>query len=603
MPDDVVRQEDTTTISLHRFISAFLHGTDSIIHNEEHINEINVFPVSDKDTGTNLSLTLSALNKSYENVETIDAFLSEVALSVFDNARGNSGVIFSIFLDGVSKHAPKKDTLSVSELGILLNKAYLHLTCEVKDIVNGSIISFIGDCSKLIQSPYYFNLILEKQIETFLEKIHALLLETENQNPILKQNGVIDAGAYAFYCFIETFALTIGAQTLPKRKEETFKDVQTPFAHDEASDAYPSNRYCTEGKLSLKKGVGLEKIKSLIESAGDSELFLKRGDLLRFHVHCNKPVELTRSLLPYGTMLSPKIDDLHRMYQMIHYRKHDIALVTDSSADIAMNDYDTYSIHSIALSIHLGKNDLLDGLNIDREMLYSHLKAKKDFPKTSAPTLGLIKQTLSTLKKYYRQVLILTISSKMSSTYQAILNVSKDDQDVFVFDTRKISGSHGFLLHYAATLIEQKAPMPDIIKCLEKERDQTETIVAINSVKALRRSGRIPALKAFFANLTRVKPILTTNTLGEGLIIDKAFSTKESHKKLINAIIKKHADRSIKQFAVLHVNAKMEAKKLGKALSETLGFPPLYTQSVSSALGVHVGEGAIGVAFYQGTVL
>lgn len=588
-----------TFISVERFAIAFHLACQSIIQKEERINQLNVFPVSDKDTGTNLAMTLSEVSPQLSNNSTYRDYLLMVANTVFDNARGNSGVIFSIFIDALSSNATTDAALSIDSLIDLLENAYLHLCHEMQNVVEGTIITFMGDCVQLFRIPTTLNLLQQKQFEAIFLDLKSLLQKTQEQNPILAKNEVIDAGAYALYLFLKTFILSVPGNTSIHIESDTLDEGESvSFTEHEVED-YPSHRYCTEGKLQLKPMVDLDEIKAIINQSGDSELFLKRGNTLRFHVHANHPVPLTIKLLPYGTLKHPKIDDLYRQYQMIHHRKHDIAIVTDSSADLPTKLYDTYPIFQIAQSIHIGDNELLDRLNIDPDLLYELLPTLTHYPKTSAPTLGLIKYTIKVLKKYYKNILILTISSELSSTYNTIKTVAQYDDSIHVFDTLNNSGSHGFLIQYAAEMVEKKYEIMDIIKQLNKIRAATATFVVIRQIDAPIRSGRLPGLKGWIAKMLRIKPVLTLDEHGKGVIVSKSLTYRSAIHKILSIIKTKHEARPILYYGILHANAGIQTTSFREALIDIIGIPPMYIQSISPALGIHVGIGGIGISYFQ----
>lgn len=589
----------TISIPLEKFIPAFYLACQNIIKKEDRINEINVFPVSDKDTGTNLALTLSGVPNQLSKGSTYHDYLLGVANAVFDNARGNSGVIFSIFGDSLSNNAPHEKDISLKSLIKLFEQAHHHLCQEMTNVVEGTIISFMGDCVQLFQSQTTLSLIQQKKFDTIIDELKMLLAKTQEQNPVLKKNEVIDAGAYALYLFFKTFMLSIPNKISIDSDSDTLSETETMSFTEHDIDDYPRYRYCTEGKLLLNDDVDLAHIKSIIHQSGDSELFLKRGNTLRFHVHANHPVRLTTELMKHGTLKNPKIDDLFRQYQMIHHRKHDIAIVTDSSADLPANLYDTYPIFQIAQSIHIGENELLDRLNIDPDMLYQMLATLEHYPKTSAPTLGLIKYTLKVLKKYYKHILILTLSSELSSTFNTISTLSKHDENIHVFDTLNNSGSHGFLIQYAAELIEKQYDVSAIISKLNAIKTSTQTFVVISNIDAPMRSGRLPGLKGWLAKILHIRPVLTLDENGRAHIVSKNFTQKAAINEILSIIKAKHQERPIQRYGILHAHAKSETASFIQALTDIIGQAPMYIQSISPAVGIHVGVGGIGVSYCQ----
>lgn len=593
---------ESFTVTHSQFEQALLCAATKVIEQEQEINRINYYPVSDKDTGSNLSATLGALISDYKQTSSVFECLDQVGELAFDNARGNSGVLLSIWLSGFVNHQVKGNEFSLRDVFSLFEAGNQALITHLSELIPGTIVSFTLEVvPKCIEA-------LSKEINTdeaMYQIEHALdqaLTQTMFDNPILKENKVVDAGALAMFFFmktmLESFILGMSEQKNYIAQDST---SQSGWQDEHVYTEPPHNRYCTEARLEIEPQ-HIEQAEALIKQHGDCDLFLKRNNKLRFHIHCNEPQALFQELMTFSKVKAPKVEDMLRQYQA-STEQQDIAIVTDSSADLCPSLIEKYKIHVIPLSIQADGHELLDGLSLSSEYLYQNLNQFETYPSTATPKRGHIKATLDFLQAHHKQVLVLPVSSAMSGTYELINSMAEMHDNIHVFDTLNVAASLGWLVHRAAELRDEGHQIEQIIDGLDSHKKNIGFFFALDNVKAMMRSGRISTVKGQAATLLNVKPVITIAEDGLGKIYDKAFSKKGVMEKLYKIIEKRHQEKPIKQFSVVHVGAEPSlVAEFSAKLEALIGFKPSFTKPVSPAVGLHGGVGAIGAAFEQGAV-
>ena len=586
-----------TSIPVENFKLAFIYALNCVQNKRAHLNKINVFPISDNDTGTNLSITTQNLLQASEEFNNYHEFFLTLSNRVFTKARGNSGMLLSIWIEGISNHCPAKKNITPSLLWQLFKHGYDFLLEEVNDIAKGSFITVIGDlCTYLVDNNQY-DALTKISRDNLIKKIEVLVANTANENPVLVKHNFVDAGALGFSYLLHGLLdyLVDSDKILPN---ETNDFMSQNNHHSQSTSTPPNYRYCTEAILSFDHE-NKEKAKEIISKHGDCDLFLTKRSALRFHVHCNHPDSLFHELSQFSKISSPKIEDMLRQYQAAS-GNHKIALISDSSVDLSDDLLESFYVHRIPASIMQGDNEWVDGCGIDSERLYRNLKGFKQYPTTATPALGKIQQTFEYLLQHYQHLLVISVSAKLSGTYNAIAKVAGKNKKIHLINSQKNSGAQGLLVTYAGKLIKKGYPIEQIVEKVLETRHQLNIFVSVKNFDAMIRSGRVSPLKGAIAKLINIKPLISLSESGKGIVVTKAMSIKKSREKLIRLVSKKHQQKPVTNYNLMHVSAKEEALKVAKQLERILLKPPQFIKSVTPSIGLHAGIGAIAVAIHQG---
>lgn len=575
--------------------SAFITACDSIISNREHLNAINLFPVADGDTGDNMSATALAVIHHSSSKPTLSATFQSLANSALMGARGNSGMIFSQFFNGLTETPLSTENLDTKTFAELITKASRSVRSAILHPVEGTIITVIDawsvSVSKLAKEFNCF----KKLINLTLSEVHQALQSTANTLPILKSAQVVDAGALGFYHFIQGFAdYLTNPRALDKSKITT--ECNEPH-HELPQDGLPpTQRYCTEITLS-GESVDRISIATQLEQFGDSVVSSGNAHLCRFHLHCNQPADVFESLFDKATITHSKAEDMLRQFQMLHQRKHSIALVTDSSADIPQSLLDDHQIHIIQLNIHLDGHHLIDRICVNQSRFYEHLSTLKSYPKTSFSSPSVIEEQIKHLAAHYDQILIITLSQALSGTHDAIAKAASRFNNTHVVNSRSASGGLGLLVLHAAKLIAAGWSISEIKDEIDVKIPKTNLLIYVNNFESLIRSGRISKIGGRIAQLAHVKPIIHVDEEGKAAMFDKAFSETKALSKIIGQVELLRQTQTLDSYGIVHAGEPEKALEFAKMTAEAFGQEPVFVEYASTAIGLHAGKGCIALAY------
>lgn len=580
---------------LHR---AILNGCQRIIGQQDALNAINVFPVADRDTGSNMASTAQAVMNYSLAKQTIKDTLQSIAEASLLGARGNSGMIFSQFFNGLTENPPTEPHhIDSTYFKQLLANAASSVRNALQTPIEGTMLTIIETWSTLFnQLSAKTNCFIEITQHLLPDLKQAVSLTTKHLN-ILQQTNLVDAGALGFYHFVHGFAdylLNPKAVVLIEKPLE-IEPVSYHHHHPEMPLTY---RYCTEAIIKSAH-LPKEKLRHVLSQCGDSVVISGTSTISRFHLHTDNPKDVFSRLSTLGQLEQPKVDDMQRQIEITQLRQASIALVTDSSADLPQEWLDKYQIHHIPLNIHLDNHHLLDGYGFEANHFYQHLHQLKTYPKTAQPNLALIKEKLSHLSSYYDDVLVLPIARSLSGTHDAFLSAKEGLSNVHVIDSLSTSGAQGLLVHHAAQLIAEGLDINTIKTAIEKAATNVNMFIAVEQLDALMRSGRVPALSGKVAQWLGLKPIITLDKKGRGTLCAKALSTSKALTKIIHLVrgSVKHAQTTLKAYCIVHAGVEEKAHLLAKQAEAVLNQPPAYIKPVSTAIGLHAGFGAVAIAF------
>ncbi|RUR07836.1 DegV family protein [Legionella sp. km772] len=583
---------ELNALTMHR---AIIDGCYRVIVQQEELNRINVYPVADRDTGDNMASVCLAIIQHSEIRTNITLTLESIAQAAIIGSRGNSGIIFGQFFIGLHQNLPDCTHLSISQFCIALKEIAKDIGAILAKPVEGTIITLIKKLAEFASAQNnehsFANMMstIKPQLKEEVEKTASML-------KVVQESKVVDAGALGFYYFMEGFTdFLVKGVKLQLPPAQPLVLSQAPLQHQ--INKPPKFRYCTEVLLknaSIKK----QELLQQFENQGDSAAVIGNQGFLKIHLHTNEPARLFASLYKLGTLKYPKVDDMHRQYEIQFAKKHRIALVTDSSADFPQELLDEYQIHVVPLNIHIGENDFLDKYSWESNYFYNQLQHIPVYPKTSCISPYHIKNHLNRLKACYEHILILSLSSAMSGMYGAFIEASKEDKQIAVLDTKTNSAAHGLLLHYSGQLIAQNLPFVEIIQQVQAAIKNTVIFVLVNQFDSMIRSGRIRKLSGKLASWSHIKPIVSIDKQGRGYIAGSSLSTNKGLNKLIQLVQKqlKKENAHLEDYAIVHADNTPDAMELGKISALYFKKQPLFINTVSLVIGLHAGKGCVAIA-------
>ncbi len=582
----MTQHPDCYEIDAHCLFNAFLSGNNEIVKNKNVLDRINVFPVADGDTGTNLVLTLSAVKNSNMK-RTAGETLEAMADAVLSGARGNSGIIFAEFIGGLGEYLQKLEKISANDLAEGLKNAVRRAYNAISEPVEGTILTVLSDWSRAIEkhkSKKDFTTILPETL-----KVAKTSLEnTPNQLKILKDSHVVDAGAEGFFLFVKGFThyFTSGRKEVVE-PEDTLEIVTPEHTH---YVEFPKYRYCTEAYIN-NSSKSIEEVRESLAAFGDSLIVAGKGEKARVHIHTDQPAEIFRILSGHSNIMEQKVDDMVREYQVTQERKYPIALLTDSVCDLPQEIFDRYQIHVIPMNINFDGNQYLDGITIKSDYIFKHIDSIRDFPKSSQPSPKAFQMMYSYLSTYYDSIIAVHVSSKLSNTFDLSRTEAEkiSDRKITVIDSLQNSGAQGLVVLRAAEDIAAGKSHDEVVRNIEAYRRKSRILVKVPTLKYMVRGGRVSPLQGLIARIINLKPVVSLGRDGESVIPEKSLSGRRTRNKILEMVRGEMEKGKLKYYAIVYGMPHEEVDLFEKELEHLTGEKPLFKKPISPIIGLHAG--------------
>lgn len=281
---------------------------------KQAVNELNVFPVPDGDTGTNMSMTINSAVADLKKAEdpTLDKAASIAASAMLRGARGNSGVILSLLFRGISKAlkgAQECDgVLWANALQAGVDAAYK----AVMKPAEGTILTVARLAAAKAVQEAQENSFFEHVHEAAVEEAKVALAETMNMNPVLKKAGVIDAGGKGWLLALEAMLATLRGEDIvaPEASEAPAQEAKEQADFSDFNTEDITFTYCTEFIVSRENDKDPEELRSFLTGLGDSLVLVDDDEIIKVHVHTNNPGTALQEALTYGSFVTVKIENM-----------------------------------------------------------------------------------------------------------------------------------------------------------------------------------------------------------------------------------------------------------------------------------------------------
>ncbi len=583
-------------INGNRLYNAFLAGGEAVINDQNYLNKINVFPVPDSDTGTNMASTMHSIIQGAVRNPSLKKTLDSIAEAAIYGARGNSGLIFAQFIHGVNKEIRQEMKASTHSFGESVKKAIKHTYKSIVNPVEGTMLTVMKDWAEAV---YNYRTQTNDFYELFslsLPEAKRSLKETPKKLSILAKKGVVDAGAKGFVDFLEGIVQFIKKGRLKSISKPKIQWEDTPI-HSHSDRNSIGERYCTEALLTGSH-IDLDSLRKDIREFGNSAIVAGSETKARIHIHTDHPERLFSKVKDYGSIINIKADDMVKQFEVSHNRKADIALVTDSACDIPTETLDQHQIHVVPLNLHFGDSVFLDKVTINPNQFYNLLKTQKQHPTSSQPSPKTVQNLFSFLSTHYDSIIAVSISSKLSGVYEQFMNAAAQikDKNIRIIDSKQLSASQGLIVLKIAEEIQQGSSFEQITESVDQWIKKTKILVDIHTLKYMVRGGRVSPLKGFLAKTLNLKPIISLDEQGKATAFGKSFSRKSNMKKIIKEVKFLHKTQGIWNYAVVHAQAPKRADSYAENLYQELGIKPVYIVDISPVVGVHNGLGTVAIA-------
>ena len=300
------------TIHGGSFRRMIINAAASIEINKQALNDLNVFPVPDGDTGTNMSMTINAAVNDLRKMEdpTLEQATNAAASAMLRGARGNSGVILSLLFRGISKRLKGCTACD----GVLWAKALQEgVDAAYKAVMKpaeGTILTVARLAAAKATQASEENNYIEYVHEAAIEEAKAALANTINQNPVLKKAGVVDAGGKGWLVALEAMLLALRGEDIVVPENLGTDEVREQADFSDFDDSEITFTYCTEFIISRENDMDPEKLRDFLSSLGDSLVLVDDEEIIKVHVHTNDPGKALHEAMDYGSFVTVKIENM-----------------------------------------------------------------------------------------------------------------------------------------------------------------------------------------------------------------------------------------------------------------------------------------------------
>jgi DegV family protein with EDD domain len=580
-----------------RLYYAFLAGGEAVIRDQAYLNRINVFPVPDSDTGTNMASTMRSIAERAKAFRSAHATLGSIADAALHGARGNSGLIFAQFLYGLSQEVREEARLTPHLFAESARRAVQHARKAILTPVEGTMLTVLHDWAEALYAERLKKSDFVELLVHSLQAAERSLKDTPKKLAVLARAGVVDAGAKGFFDFLEGVAAFIGKGSLKAvRLARTEPLPAPPEVH--AGRSTLTKRYCSEALLVGDK-LDVAAVQDLVSRSGESAIVAGSAAKLRLHVHTDDAAGLFFELQKHGAIQDIKADDMLRQHEAAHQRLSPIAVLTDSACDLPRAVLDDHQVHVIPFNLFFGDSLFLDKVTIEPDRFYDLLRTRPEMPKSAQPSQAHVQRILEFLAGHYESVIAVSISGGLTGFHGQLLKAREalglDPSRVAVVDSRHLSVSEALVVLRVLEAVRAGRPYEEIAKDAEGWVRRTRLWVDIRTLKYMVRGGRVSPLKGFIAAVLNIKPIVSLDAEGKAAILGKSFSRRANMKKILGLIREATAGRPVWNFGVVHAQNPGRAQRYAEALAAELGKAPAFVTDVSPVVGVHNGIGVVGV--------
>jgi uncharacterized protein len=591
-----------------RFQRLLLGGIARLIGERGHLDRINVFPVPDGDTGTNLALTFTAVGERLTTITTRHAgeLLSAAADAALDGARGNSGAIFAQYLQGLSEALALHEKVRPDELALALASAENCARNAIQNPAEGTVLTVMRDIAAAVapgQLPENADFLT--LLTSLLIRAREAVATTRRTLASMRDAGVEDAGARGLLVLLEGMADALQPGLAPAITVAEEGDPSARSAADLSHVGPPEHRFCTEC-LVTGPAVDRDGLRAELGRIGSSVVVVGGSTKARLHVHVNNPVEAFAIARRYGQVSAEKADDMVRQERSLQADGRRVAIVSDSGADLPPADWDKFGIQMVPLRVNFGNESHLDKVGMTAAGFWTELARNPLHPKTSQPPPGDFRRAYELLSSHFEHVVAVSLTGTLSGTYQAALSAAgrmSRPAQLTVVDSKNVSVGQGLIVLCAAEHSQAGKSAAEVLAAVARAVAHTRTYGALPNLSFVVRGGRIPRGWRWLARLLPLGFLLATNARG-GVKVRGILRRRGDP---VSALVRLATqDRLLKasgahlRLAIAHANAPGTAEALRTAcLAAFSNVESIHIADLGPAYGVHAGPNALALAVQE----
>ena len=295
------------------FANMVHNGAAAIELHKNEINELNVFPVPDGDTGTNMSLTMNNGSNEVKKIsaESVTKVADAAASGLLRGARGNSGVILSLLFRGISKSLKGKETAKAADFAKALSAGVEAAYKAVMKPAEGTILTVSRLAAAAAVKCAETETDVEAVMQYAIDEGKVALADTINLNPVLKKAGVVDSGGKGFIYILDGMLKAVKGEIMERVEVEDI-EMAADFTEFDTDDI--TFTYCTEFIVSRENNKDPDILRGFLNDIGDSIVVVDDDEIIKTHVHTNCPGDVLTAALTYGSLLTVKIENMREQH-------------------------------------------------------------------------------------------------------------------------------------------------------------------------------------------------------------------------------------------------------------------------------------------------
>ena len=599
----------------HRIALAAARGAAAAVEaSRGHLNDLNVYPVPDGDTGSNLAETARELAAGLEAIRTdgVVAVAAAAKRAVLMGASGNSGAILSQIVGGFVDVVGPAPVLDSHTLARALRSASDAAYRPVQLPIEGTMLTVIREMAEAAEERAGGE--LDAVIDEVLAVAAESVVRTQAMLAVLREAGVVDAGAAGLVEFCR--GAVAGARG--EHIHAPLESIERPLSLEAVHQAESQYRYCTSFLLE-GDGIDRDRLESELVAMGDCLLVVGEAPMCRVHLHTDDPGSALTRAVAMGSIDRVAIANMQEQTRQREERLRsaptlvalpggrpaddrltaaNTAIVLDSTADLPHPEQEHENWRMVPLTVRFGEEQFEDWVGIEPAEFYRRLRNGGPHPQTAAPSPGAYLRMFEQLGDY-AHVIVLPVSSRVSASVQAA-RIAADDPAaggrVTVLDGHSVSVGTGMLADGVQRLLEAGTTIADVTAWVEDARERLHLVIYVDTLEYLRRGGRISRTRELAGNVVGLRPLLTLRD-GDLALYRRVVGGRGRALREFDRFLCAHApaDRDVR-VALAHAADPEGAERLAAAVRRLR--PRARIERVcelGAVVGTHGGPGTLGL--------
>jgi hypothetical protein len=512
----------------HRIALAAARGAAAAVEaSRGHLNDLNVYPVPDGDTGSNLAETARELAAGLEAIpaDGVIAVAAAAKRAVLMGASGNSGAILSQVVGGFVDVVGPAPALDSHTLARALRSASDAAYRPVQVPIEGTMLTVIREMAEAAESRAGDD--LDAVIDAVLDVGAESVVRTQSMLAVLREAGVVDAGAAGLVEFCRGAVAGARGEHIQAPLESIERPLSLEAVHQEESQF----RYCTSFLIE-GDGIDRDRLETQLVAMGDCLLVVGEAPMCRVHLHTDDPGAALTRAVAMGSIdrvsianmqeqtrrreerlrTAPKLVALPGGRQAgVRLTAENTAIVLDSTADLPHPEREHPNWRMVPLVVRFGEEQFEDWVGIEPGEFYRRLRDGGPHPRTAAPAPGAYLRMFGQLGEY-EHIVVLPVSSRVSGSVQAA-RIAADDPlaggRVTVLDGHTVSVGTGMLADGVQRLLEAGTTIEEVTGWVQDARERLHLVIYVDTLEYLRRGGRISRTGELAGNMVGLRPLLT----------------------------------------------------------------------------------------------